>query len=322
MKILTRIPNPNDGVSLYRGFGPLGHLRTMMDVEFHQAQEFNWATLSQCDGIYMVRPATDNDLALMRMANACQKKVWIDYDDHILKIPPHNPAHAFYQRPNIRKNIQRLIEEAHVVSVSTQLLADEFQTFRTWEGGKIHVIPNAFPTNLLAWNGPMAPRNKVISWRGSRTHDKDLSYAHAFLLEAQKRLIDWEFHFFGEIDYQTLSLLPPTRTKIFPYTDVIDYFHQLKSSAPAVHIVPLEDNEFNRSKSNIAWIEATWAGATVFTNALPEFAKPGVLPLENIWDHIGMFTAHTSQALSHEFIQRNLLLDNVNHLRRDILNGL
>ncbi len=46
---------------------------------------------------------------------------------------------------------------------------------------------------------------------------------------------------------------------------------------PAIMIVPLVDNDFNRAKSNIAWLEGCFAGAAVIAPDFPEFQRPGVL---------------------------------------------
>lgn len=317
MRILTRIPHPGDGVSFYRGFGPLSHLRKIMHVEFVQLQDFNWPALAMSDGLYMVRPATDHDVALMKMAHRCGKPVWIDYDDHVLDIPPSNPSFGYYAKKNIKENIKYLIEHANVVSVSTEFLVGAFGEYR--KGKPIHLIENAFPNNLLDWNKPDVPRKKVISWRGSRTHDKDLSIGHGIIKHLQELLPAWEFYFFGEIDYRTMDILDMSRTRIFPYSDVIEFMHAFKACGSSIHLVPLEDNAFNRSKSNISWIEATWAGATTFASSLPEWQKPGITALDLVVDHIENDVLNSLHKKSFEYISKHLLLDHVNAERVNIL---
>jgi hypothetical protein len=84
--------------------------------------------------------------------------------------------------------------------------------------------------------------------------------------------------------------------------------------------VPLVDNEFNRAKSNIAWLEGTWAGAKTIASDLPEFNKPGVtvykpgeLPRNN-------FTPDSE--ISWDYISKNLTLDLINASREHILDTL
>lgn len=314
MKILTRVPHPGDGVSIYRGFGPLSHLRKIMDVEFQQLHTFDWTHMASCDGVYMVRPATDQDVALMRLAQKCGRKVWIDYDDNVLEIPPHNPSYDFYAQEKIQNNIRVLRRYADIVSVSTKLLFDEFSRFRK---GPVYIIPNAFPDHILNWNQENVERRNIVSWRGSRTHDKDLSLAHEFFTRFQQDRPDWKFYFFGQIDHRTMDLFPKESIRVYPFSDVIDYFHLFKQCGSKIHVVPLEDSPFNRSKSNIAWIEASWAGSPVYASQLPEWTIPGTIgDLDKIFEpgHVG-----PDVESSRSIIESSLLLSKVNLTRRMIL---
>lgn len=316
IRVLTRIPHPTDGVSMYRGFGPLGHLRRIMDIEFQQLNEFNWAVLSQAQILYMVRPATDHDVSLVKMAKKCRVPVWIDYDDHILSIPKSNPSYPFYAKESHQNNIKWLIHNADMVTASVDYLRDELQKYRFTSS--IVTVPNAFPSHMLYWDEPLIPRKPIISWRGSRTHDKDLSLAHEFYRATQKSLVNWQFHFFGEIDYQTQDIFEPGRAVIHPYSDVIDYMHEFHKSGTSLHLIPLEDNPFNRSKSNIAWIEASWAGAACIAPDFPEFQKPGIT-------HFGKDSPTNPDdlvKLSRDYIRENLMIEDVNLTRVEIINHL
>jgi hypothetical protein len=55
--------------------------------------------------------------------------------------------------------------------------------------------------------------------------------------------------------------------------DTIKYFKWLANTAPRIMMVPLADTAFNRCKSNIAWLEATGAGAAVLAPAWPEWGS-------------------------------------------------
>lgn len=318
LKILARIPHANDGVSMYRGWGPLSHLRRIYPIEFISPEQYTWSTLVNCDLLYMVRPATDQDLGLLRMAKRCGIPIWIDYDDNLLAVPKHNPSFNFYARKNIQENIKLLLKEASLVTVTTGYLSTEYFKYRDSE---ISIIPNAFPDHIFDWNESNLPRRKIVSWRGSRTHDKDLSLVHEQLKILQDFAEGWEIYFYGEIDYLTQDLLDLSRVKIFPYSDTIDFFKAFKSSSAAIHIVPLEDNAFNRSKSNIAWIEASWAGAAVFASRLPEFNQPGVQPIENFLN-IKLEDLSQQVETSRSFIKENLLISKINHKRLNIIEGL
>lgn len=91
-------------------------------------------------------------------------------------------------------------------------------------------------------------------------------------------------------------------------TDIHIYIKNLCHLAPEIHIVPLEFNEFNNCKSNIAWIEATLAGAKVIASPANEFKDMGMMGnMRNLTEG--------DHKLSWEFIMDNLLLTSLNKLR-------
>jgi len=60
------------------------------------------------------------------------------------------------------------------------------------------------------------------------------------------------------------------RIKQIPWLPVGEYLRTIMSIQPHIGICPLEDNIFNRSKSNMKWLEYTAVGAvTVASNVLP-----------------------------------------------------
>jgi hypothetical protein len=62
----------------------------------------------------------------------------------------------------------------------------------------------------------------------------------------------------------------------------MSYQIQLRGTSPDYIVVPLVNDAFNRCKSNIAWIEATNAGAvTIAPSYLPEFRGPAMHPLQD-----------------------------------------
>ena len=53
--------------------------------------------------------------------------------------------------------------------------------------------------------------------------------------------------------------------------DPILYLRQIQKDRPKAFIVPLKDIQFNHSKSNIAWLEATACGALCYGSQVGEF---------------------------------------------------
>lgn len=110
-----------------------------------------------------------------------------------------------------------------------------------------------------------------ILWTGSNTHDRDVG----LVTDAIKNIIKTygmsvRFIFFGycPLDFVEMSMgLGHEEKKLVVKSQYIgnvmyiepirldDYYETLKSIQPHMAIIPIEDNAFNRSKSNIKWIE-------------------------------------------------------------------
>jgi hypothetical protein len=321
-KLLFRVPQPVDAVSFYRGFGVLGHLRTIMDLECIHTVEFNWPTLAMFDAVFLVRASTDAERSLVSMVKKNNKPLWIDYDDNVLEVPNSNLTHQFYEQHSIKDNIKYCLEHADVVSVSTEHLAQVFNPYRPL-GKPCVVIPNAFPSHYIDLNRKPVPRKKIITWRGSRTHDKDLFIARDLFAKVIIDYPEWNFVFLGEPDWRTLDMLPKNRYRVINSTGILEYMETFFNIGATAHVVPLEDGAFNRSKSNIAWLEATYAGAAVFAPAMPEWKRPGIESLENLWSYLdGGNQFQPMVDVSREYIQNYLMIDKVNLLRRQLLESI
>jgi hypothetical protein len=117
-----------------------------------------------------------------------------------------------------------------------------------------------------------------------------------------------------------------------PMRDFLEYLqNDLPRFRPAIAFVALRDNEFNRAKSNIAWIEAAYAGAAVVAPNLPEFEQPGV----RLVDPGGLPALDALRQLvdqpklvrdlnwaARDFIRSSLRLTGVNQLRAQIVEKL
>jgi hypothetical protein len=110
------------------------------------------------------------------------------------------------------------------------------------------------------------------------------------------------------------------------------YMDAFARLGPWLHIVPLANNGFNRSKSNLAWLEATAAGAVVLAPALEEWQRPGIVnykdasdfgnKLSRLMDEFNAPGCHPNVTLSRAYIRENLSLRCLNAQRWEILNEL
>lgn len=351
------IPSPLDATSLYRAKGPLETLARRMDGQLSLVTnpEASWGTMKSCDAIFMQRCSQEHHVRIADLAIANRKPIWADYDDDLFSVPPSNPTYSLYGNPKIQNYITSILAKADVLTVSTPALLRRFGEVllalkangaekeirgAKLDTRKIHVVPNAYDTEILDPLTLSARReskpSKLVVWRGSGTHDKDLMVFTPAIGEVLGRHLDWTFNFIGQPFWWTieeLSNVPnvkPTSVVISPPIDPIDFFLFLKQVRPALMIVPLDDSPFNRAKSNIAWVEATHAGAVTLAPDWPEWQRPGILNYKNPADFQRILTEFVQGQIddeacwhqSRDFIVQNLTLAKVNHIRELVFRNL
>lgn len=267
-------PSITDSSSFYRGFGPLTALCDQIDdLALYNFTQLDWANLRMVDVVFTSRMYSDNCVKACRMIRGLNRLLWIDYDDNFFCIPKHNPCYETLK--NAAPEIMAILDLASVVTVSTEGLYKTYSQFSK----NVQIIPNAYDDvcfGTLPYR--QNERKKTIFWRGTSTHDDDLlPIAQQIVEVANSELCkDWCFVFMGHNPRYITDNIKQGRVFHFKEMDIIEYFNKLNLLMPAIMIVPLKDTEFNRSKSNIAWIEGTYSGAMTLASNLPEFRKPGV----------------------------------------------
>lgn len=326
IKILVVSPIRWDATSFYRSWGVIHNLNRQMNKTLELipfgGNRFTWAELGGFDVVLFQRPARADDLKLAEYCKDLGLKVWVDYDDNLFRLPNESRAYFDYNLPAVKKTMQGMIMIADAVSVSTLDLKEYFDKIIP-PSNKVEVIPNALNDDWIKPAKEFNADSNVIIWRGSETHWADLAYFNEPLYEAIKASED-EWHFLG----YNPALLTNTDVapKICPHKgeDVMIYNQILKQLKPRIMHVPLVDNELNRAKSNIAWIEATYAGAVCIAPNWPEWNRPGVICYDTPEDFAALLKTPSQDyakcwRASMDYINENLLLSYVNQKRKDIL---
>lgn len=333
IKVAVLCPDPKDATSFYRGVGPISHLKRVLSgrFEFNFIREFHWASLAlECDILYLQRPFTEEAAKLCEMAKGNNKKIWVDYDDNLFLVPQSNPTHRVYGSDKTKKAVAKCTTMADHVSVSTQAIAD----FISPKLNKnVTVVPNAFMDNLVGHlrpEGKLIDRRAILNWRGSGTHDEDLMAYGKELVDLSNEFPKWLFNFIGAPFWLVTNNMNQKNLQLNKAVDPITMFETFIKVGFSAQLVPLAFHAFNQSKSNIAWIEASFAGAVSLVPDMPEWTKPGALVYENPLDFRDKVRLVAKReidvvreaALSWEYIQDNLLLSDVNMQRIEILESL
>ena len=301
IRILSIDSPKMDGVSWWRNIRPLTELqRKWPDIQVSFASES--ATLQQimaADVVIMYRPVTSESLQFIKNCKTLGKVVILDIDDNLWRLPPGHPSEAQYitAAPHIRQ----IYALADGIWCSTEPL----MYFTDAMDGRGRVIPNAvlesdLPDKPAAYNG-------VVCWRGSAANMMDVvnDGAVSVFNENKDRFKHWFFWGYHPAEMRAAN------TKMLPYVDVVKYIFGLRDNGINIMWKPLQENEFNDAKSNIAWIEATMAGGICVTNYA---TKPGwEMAIDHFTDNPDFIASQW--AASRKWIIEHYNLDKVNAIR-------
>lgn len=320
--ILTISPYAGDGTSFYRAAGVIPFLkREYNDItvtDLSHRNDLDWNDYAAYNVVILQRPFTEQHLKVITLLKKLNTKVIIDYDDDLLNLDCYNPYYTGYTRS--KDSIEAICSLADEIWVSTESLMKTFSVYNE----NITIVPNAHNDYLF----PVKDKRKFnintkkVAYRGGKTHELDVYNHFEEWLSIINDNQDFDFSFLG-------ARFPFLETKcgdnylIVEGLQIMDYFEYFFNLNPNIFIYPLEDTKFNQGKSNISWIEATYAGAVVLApNNINEFKnKPGMLNFDKKFLELfnTIKTDYRSlkilNDISWDYIQNNLLLSQVNQLR-------
>jgi O-antigen biosynthesis protein len=197
-----------------------------------------------------------------------QKPFIVEMDDYIADVPLGNEAAEQFRPGSMRfKVVRQQIRLADHLVVSTPYLAD---MYRDWNSS-IHVIPNSI--DLKEWkNIPRKRGDRIrIGWIGGGTHGPDLEMVHPAIEQVlQKYLSVWFYCIHGAPEiYKKMPKVYWTRK----WANINIYPRYLASYKFDIGIAPLLDNNFNRGKSNLRWLEYSAMRTPSVCSPLPDFSR-------------------------------------------------
>jgi len=325
MDLLFLTYNSSEACSFYRCSGIAHHLRKITGYNISVAQwkdlgELTWGIISQYDIIFMQRPFGKDAAVICNYIKDCGKKLWVDYDDNLLALNPENQNYELYNKKEVKLSIVGIINQADAVSVTNEYMRQCFAEFNK----NIWVIPNAHNDFLLK-REDLPEREKMVFWRGSQSHIYDLMSHKDIINKCSDEYKDWRFNYMG---FYPWFLKKAENNGFIKGMDIILYFKTLFSLAPSLVQVPLSDDVFNHSKSNISFLEASYAGAASLVPAY--WNLPNTLLYSNDQEYLdylyfalkGEFDLKKMAEDSWEFVQEYFLLSKINYKRKQLIESL
>jgi len=210
-------------------------------------------------------------------------KVVVDIDDDFYHLPKHN---NFWNDPygGIKglKEVHWIIENSDYVVTSTPNLKKELDKHVR---GKTYILPNYIGSDYK--HKKFENQDVVISYFGSITHKKDVSET-GFLEALQRITHKYKNVRVGTVGIKIDAYLPKQRYTHHNGIAGKRYITEVWPNINAdISCAPLEDNQFNRCKSNIKWFESAYIpSAFIASNIEPykgsvEDGKTGLLVENN-----------------------------------------
>ena len=329
-KVLVLSPNISDACSFWRTLTPFKNMQDEFDFEFfHPVKDegYSWSRFYTYDAIYMQRPYRPADLVVLETCEDAGIPLWVDYDDNLFELPFGNRATATYANQAVQKNLSILIEKATVVTTTTEALKRKLKEHRK---GEVEVIPNAWDNVTWPKKQPVPQTfNKSILWRGGASHAADLDAFLPQMIQIADKYPDVRWLFWGHHDWKVEREFQNRNVKFIEANNPPGYIRNLNNAGKfgGFGVIPLVDCEFNRCKSNISWMEFTYANQIAIAPSFPEFMRPGAHNYSQEKTLLDCFEAGLEQGNvdienSWEFISDSLFLTRWNEKRREILRNL
>jgi glycosyltransferase involved in cell wall biosynthesis len=207
-----------------------------------------------------------------------------DLDDDVLSVREDQPASKLgYNKGEVQRvTVGTMLSFSKALFVTNDFLGKNIQTMLKDMCKKevpYFVLPNSNNAEEWAKYKSKKPKGKtVIGWHGSITHNSDLEMVLPVIERIMKEDDSVYLELMGGVTseyaiktFKEWDLKLFNRVKLFSGTQAWDKFpYTLMKQKWTIGIAPLIDDQFNRSKSNIKWLEYTMKHIpTVASNVEP-----------------------------------------------------
>lgn len=222
----------------------------------HQV-DVNYGWTERCEDYRIIvgqRIGKPEALPLWRRLAARHKLVY-ETDDDVFTIDSWNVGAHLTHSPEVIDAVEFAATAAHLVTVSTEPLAEVMRRYND----NVVVLHNRIDAALLDVRRPWRDR-VTVGWAGGDSHLRDFQAVAPQLRRFLKRNPAVDFHNIGT-DYLKPMKLPGRHT---PWSaDIWDYYRSIDFD---IGIAPLADIPFNRSKSAIKALEYAALGIPVIAS--------------------------------------------------------
>lgn len=210
---------------------------------------------------------------------ADQLGMWLVYEiDDVLvydEIPKYNCARQAYAPSNVGDSPKQIMHLCDLITVTTPIIKNLYVNAFGIDPNKIIIIPNYLPRwwignsfdlnrSMYLWH--QCNKKPRIAFACSTNHF-DIENKNGGLDDfthlipwIRKNVDKYQFIFVGGIPLQVKDLVEARKIEYQPPSDVFNYPHEVVNRGFNFLAAPLLNNEFNRCKSNIKYLEYSALG--------------------------------------------------------------
>lgn len=229
--------------------------------------------------IKLQRQASKEQLEFFKFLKSIQKecgfKLMYEVDDVVFRedIPDYNIYKQAFDTDEIRQNCIDMINMSDEVTVTCKYMKDLYK-LRTGKK-EITVVPNFppywwlghhFHYNDIIKNHETNKRKPRIVYAGSGAHfdvgnktnqQDDFTHVIKFIVD---NIDKYQFVFIGAVPIPLQRFVIERKIEFHPWKSLMEYPNFLRSLNAQLFIAPLQNNSFNKSKSDIKYIESACLG--------------------------------------------------------------
>lgn len=191
--------------------------------------------------------------------NELSYKLIYDLDDLFTEIPSYNIASTKFNTKDVISALIEIKNNVDIFTVSTYPLKKKMEEVGGTKGTcKFQIMPNYIPKYIYGGNIIKTKNIKPkIVWAGSNTHfsqtdSGDFSLIYD-LIKNTTHEFDWIFLGIRKLPLWAQEL--EGKVTIGPWVSLYNFPQKLKDLNADFGIAPLLDNDFNRCKSNIKYLD-------------------------------------------------------------------
>ncbi|MDQ1355235.1 MAG: processive 1,2-diacylglycerol beta-glucosyltransferase [Acidobacteriota bacterium] len=271
--VLTELDNANATFCLRLGFF-LDHLKQTGKIRDYRVNDLAHPDVYD---LVIIQRYVKLDEKLLALFEKHPKPLIFETDDLLIRLPCYHPDIANLGHARLFWSL--FAKHIDGIMVST----DYLQRFYSSSSQNIEVIRNVLPPNFVNERRQLKSGEPLhICYHGTPTHIKDFDFLARTLIQLEKEYSDRiSCHFFGFAPHPSIEAMPGMN--VYPFEpDYLKSLTRIKAIGVDIGLAPLLNNDFNRSKSSIKYLEYTYAGGIgVYSDVLPYRAIQGGFLVKN-----------------------------------------